>query len=100
LHGFVGPGRDRAWYWSGHALVEISAHGTGCGIVARDAATRAWFRYLAVMPMVKATPSRTTTVALVAAEGDSAVRYIVVDLLRGLYESAGQFEPKDATNLR
>jgi hypothetical protein len=99
LHGWVGRGEDRAWYWSGEALVEVSAHGTGCGIVTRDAETRAGFRYLAVFPAVKSSPSRTSVVALVAVEGDTKSYFIVVDLLRGLYKSARVFEPDEMTQL-
>lgn len=84
LHGWVGFADDRAWYWSGDALVRVSGDG-GCGrILNVDPATNADLQFKAVMPWVRITGTRNTLVALVQSAGDVVPFSVLVDLERNL----------------
>jgi hypothetical protein len=100
FNGWIGRGSNRAWYWSGHSIVEISGKTGGCEqILARDPSTRATLEHLAVVPMVKESPSRTSTVSLLTSAGDPRAFLVRVDLVRNRYFNATAFEPADATDL-
>lgn len=82
-HGWVGFGDDRAWYWSGDALIRMDPG--GCDrVLDRDPQTNADLRFRAVMPWVRITSTRRTLVALVQSPGDAVPFSALVDLDQGL----------------
>jgi len=99
VHGWVGRATQRAWYWSGDALVEASGPGGCTQVLETDPASGAVLRFRAVVPWVRDTPSSTTTLAWVQAFGDSVPFQVVVDLDTGIYTDAGKFSPSNAEDL-
>ena len=81
VHGWVGHGETRAWYWAGDALVEMSgAHG-GCRLVLdRDPTSQADLRFAGIFPWIEDSPSVTRARALVYSVGDAVPFHVVVDL--------------------
>jgi hypothetical protein len=97
LHGWVGAAEDRAWYWSGDALVEVSGQSGGCESVAdRDPATNADLAFLGVAPWVREAPSRTTLVAMVQSPADLLPFEGIVDLDTRRTVGLRRFAPEDA----
>lgn len=83
-HGWSGFADDRAWYWSGDALIFVPAGG-GCDRVLNvDPQTSADLLFRAVMPFVRVTSTRRTLVALVQNPSDTLPFSALVDLDRGL----------------
>lgn len=83
VHGWVGFADDRAWYWSGDALVRMDTG--GCDrVLDRDPQTNADLRFRAVMPWVRITSTRRTLVALVQSPGDAVPFSALIDLDQGL----------------
>jgi hypothetical protein len=100
LHGWVGSAQDRAWYWSGDALVEVSGHSGGCQSIAdRDAGSNADVAFLGVAPWVREAPSRTTLLALVKSPSDAVPFEGVVDLDARRTDGLRRFEPSDASSV-
>ncbi len=99
LHGWIGRAQDRAWYWSGEALVEIAANEDTCRLLDRDYRNNALLHMDAVFPVVREAPSRTTTVALIRAEPDPHPFFVVIDLFRNTYFNAVPFEPLAARKI-
>jgi hypothetical protein len=99
-HFWVGRAQDRAWYWSGDALVEV-AGGTGSckAVLDKDPASNADLLFLGVIPFVKEAPSRTTLVALVESPADLRPYQGIIDLDLGRYSDLRRFEPRDAEGL-
>jgi hypothetical protein len=100
IHGWIGRAGKRAWYWSGDALVEVSGlQGSCTEVLERDPSSRTVLLYRGVIPMVKETPSRTYSLAIVQSAGDPRTFIAVVDLDRKRFSSVELFEPAGATDL-
>jgi len=85
-HGWIGATRDRAWYWSGDALVEVSGSTGSCAqILDVDPSSGADLSFLGVLPHVEESPSRTTLNALIQSPSDPAPFHVTVDLDLGVY---------------
>ncbi len=83
-HGWSGFAEDRAWYWSGFALVSVTAVG-GCDrVLDVDPQTNADLLFRAVMPWVRVASARRSLVALVQNPTDLAPFSALVDLERGI----------------
>ena len=101
VHGFVGRAFDRAWYWSGDSLVEVSGTTGGCSpVLDRDPSSAVDLRFRAVVPSVRETPSRTTVPALIQSVADPLPFHVLVDLDTNRYTNLAPFEPGDAANVR
>jgi hypothetical protein len=99
-HGFVGRGEERAWYWSGEALVRSSGRTGGCRrLLEFDPASGARLNFRAVVPWVRETPSTTTLLAWVQSPTDRVPYQVVVDLDVGVYTSVREFSPRQAEDL-
>jgi hypothetical protein len=99
VHGWVGRAQDRAWYWVGDALVEASGGNGGCKrILENDPASGSALRFRAIVPWVRETPSRTTTVAWVQAPTDTRPYQVVVDLENEIYTDPAVVGPSSGTN--
>jgi hypothetical protein len=99
-HGWIGGARDRAWYWSGDALVEVSGETGSCNYVLdRDPASAANLAFLGVVPSVRDAPSRVTVVALIQSPNDALPYWVVVDLGLQRYTQLRRFEPGNASNV-
>jgi hypothetical protein len=100
LHGWIGRSQDRAWYWSGDALVELLGEDGTCeAVLDREPTTGAEVRFLGVVPWVKETPSRRTVVAL-ADTPSSAVPYtLLIDLDTHQSITEERFDPPTAREL-
>lgn len=96
-HFWVGRAQDRAWYWSGDALVEVAGATGSCkAVLDKDPASNADLLFLGVVPFVKEAPSRTTLVALFQSPADLRPYHGVIDLGLGRYSDLRRFEPRDA----
>jgi len=96
-HGWVGRALRRAWYWSGDSLVEVFGVSGGCReLLDTDPDTGADLAFKGVIPWVKETPSRTTTVALIQSPSDPVPFFVVVDLDQGVYTNLSEFVPRGA----
>lgn len=94
-HGWVGRSQNRAWYWSGDSLVEVSGLTGGCReLLDQDPTTGADLAFQGVVPWVKETPSRTTTVALIQSPSDPVPFFVQVDLDQGVYTNLSEFVPR------
>lgn len=101
VHGWVGRATGRAWYHAGDGLVEVNGDSGKCGqVLESDPASNAALDFLGVLPMVRETPSRTWTVALIAAPEDETAYFAVVDLDRRRYFESKQFEPAAARDIK
>jgi hypothetical protein len=101
LHGFSGHTTNRAWYWSGDALVEVDGRTGACReVLSSDPVTSTSVEFRAVMPFVRQTSARSTLLALVQGTTDPAPIHTVVDLDQRLYGDFRPFEPTDATDIR
>jgi hypothetical protein len=99
VHGWVGHAEARAWYWSGDALVEL-APPSGCRrLLDFDPSSGASLQFRAIIPRVRETPSRTTTVALVQSPSDPRPFQVLVDLDNEVYGETTGFEPDDARDV-
>jgi hypothetical protein len=99
VHGWVGRAEDRAWYWIGDALVQADGCCGGCTqVLEHDPASGAALRFVAIVPWVRETPSRTTTVAWVQALTDPRPFQVVVDLDNEVYVDAVEVGPRTGTN--
>ena len=99
-HGWIGRAQERAWYWSGDALVAVDGRTGGCReILDRDPFSLADIGFKSVIPWVKETPSRTTTVGMVRSPSDRVPFYILVDLDVGVYTAVHEFVPRGASNV-
>jgi hypothetical protein len=100
VHGWVGVAQDRAWYWSGDSLVELSGVHANCRqILRRDPTSRADLAFEGVIPWVKLTPSRTTLVALVDAPSDPVPFFVMVDLDLRRYTKLEEFVPRNGSEV-
>lgn len=99
-HGWVGRSQDRAWYWSGDSLVEVSGVHGGCvELLDRDPSTGADLAFEAVIPWVKETPSRTSTVAMIKSPSDPVPFFVKIDLDQGVYTNLTEFVPRGADDV-
>jgi hypothetical protein len=81
VHGWVGQAANRAWYWAGGALVEVSGETGACrSVLDRDPTTGAELSFLAVLPRVDESPSRTSLTAIVTGPDPRKPFLGVVDL--------------------
>lgn len=90
---------DRQWYWSGAALVGVSASGHCTRVLDRDPSSGSDLLFQAVIPWVNDAPSTTTVVALLQASVDQLPFTVIVDLNANVYTTPRGFVPEDATNL-
>ena len=96
-HFWVGRAQDRAWYWSGDALVEVDGGTGSCkAVLDKDPASNTDLLFMGVVPFVKEAPSRTTVVALFTSPADPVPYHGVIDLDLGRYSEIDRFEPRDA----
>jgi len=101
LHGFSGHTTNRAWYWSGDALVEVDGRTGAChDVLSSDPVTSTTVEFRAVIPLVRQTSARSTLLALVQGLTDPAPTHTVVDLDQRLYGDFRPFEPTDATGIK
>ncbi len=99
-HGWIGRSQNRAWYWSGDSLVEVSGQTGGCReILDQDPTTGADLAFQGLVPWVKETPSRTTTVALIQSPSDPVPFFVNVDLDQGVYTNLSEFVPRGADDV-
>jgi hypothetical protein len=99
VHGWVGSSQDRAWYWSGDALVETSGRG-GCRMILdRDPVTRASLLFRGVYPWVQDQPSRIRAAALIRTANETAPFHAVIDLDIGQLGGIRAFQPPAATDV-
>ena len=98
-HGFVGRGQNRAWLWSGDALVGVMGIGVCHRVLEYDPSSGARLLFRAVVPWVRQTPSRTTTLAWIQSPTDSLPFQAVIDLEHNVYTYIERFEPKGATDV-
>jgi len=99
-HGWIGRDEDRAWYWSGDAVVEVSGRTGSCrSVLDRDPASNANLLFQGAIPLVRETPSRTFFVGLVQSPSDRVPFFVVVDLDIQRYTSVNVFDPSDADNV-
>ena len=95
-HFWIGRAQDRAWYWSGDALVEVvGATGSCKAVLDKDPASNADLLFLGVVPAVREAPSRTTAVALFQSPTDRLPYQGIIDLGLGRYSDIHRFEPRD-----
>jgi hypothetical protein len=100
VHNWVGSSDDRAWYWSGTALVEVNGPTGTCGMVLdRDPSSATDLRFLGVFPWIDDSPSVTRVLALAGGRADPVPFFFVVDLDIGVYTNVRRFEPEVARNL-
>ncbi len=100
VHGLLGTDQDRAWLWSGDLLVEIEGATGACDeLLGHDPTTGTQLVFLAVVPWIVDTPSRTTLMALIQGPTDPHPFHVVVDLDTGQYFDLRDFEPEDAEGL-
>lgn len=96
-HFWVGRAQDRAWYWSGDALVEVDGGTGSCkAVLDKDPASNTDLLFMGVVPFVKEAPSRTTLVALFTSPADPVPYHGVIDLDLGRYSELDRFEPAGA----
>lgn len=99
-HGWIGRAQRRAWYWSGDSLVEVSGGTGGCReLLDQDPRTAADLAFVGVLPWVKETPSRTSTVALIQSPSDPVPFFVTVDLDQGVYTNLSEFVPRGADDV-
>jgi hypothetical protein len=99
-HGWVGRATDRAWYWSGDALVEARGSSGACtAVLDTDPSSGANLTFEAVVPLVTERPSRATVPVLIQSAADPAPYHALVDLDLGRYTDARPFEPAGATDV-
>jgi hypothetical protein len=97
-HGWVGFAQDRAWYWSGDALVVVSQ--SGCSAVLdHDPGTDSNLLFRAVLPWVRDAPSQTSLVAMVQSPIDPLPFVVRVDLNGTILTNISGFTPTDATDV-
>ena len=100
LHGWLDSTIDRAWYWSGDALVEVNGLNSDCKqILRRDPNSQSQLAFKAIIPKVRWTPSKRTMVALVQAPSDPVPFQVVIDLDIRRYTRFEQFIPRNAQNV-
>jgi hypothetical protein len=100
LHGFVGRAQDRAWYWSGGAFVRARAATGACTrLLELDPSSAARLSFVAAIPDVRETPSRTTSLAWIQAPTDARPFEVVLDLESETYTSIREFRPLSATEV-
>ena len=81
VHGWIGQAGERAWYWAGGALVEVSGATGACrSVLDRDPTTGAEVSFRAVLPRVDESPSKTTLTAIVSGPDPDELFLAVVDL--------------------
>jgi hypothetical protein len=96
-HGWIGASEDRAWYWSGTALVQVDGETGSCkDVLDTDPATAADLLFVGVAPAIRETPSRTTVVAMIQSPSDAVPFTSVVDLDLGVYTDLRRFDPANA----
>jgi hypothetical protein len=99
-HFWIGRAEDRAWYWSGDALVEVTGATGSCkAVLDKDPASNADLLFRGVIPFVKEAPSRTTAVALFQSPDDPLPYQGVIDLGLGRYAEIRRFEPRDVEDV-
>lgn len=99
-HGWLGRDEERAWYWSGDAVIEVSGRTGSCRrVLDRDPASNANLLFQAAIPLVRETPSRTFTLGLIQSPADRVPFFVVVDLDIQRYTSVNVFDPPDAENV-
>lgn len=100
LRGFVGHSDDRAWYWSGDALVAVDGPTGSCReLLSRDPVSLTELYFEGVIPKVDETPSRRNLIALVQGSVDPLPYHVVIDLDQETYSEAVQFTPSDAADV-
>jgi hypothetical protein len=95
-HGWVGFAQDRAWYWSGDALVVVPSSGQCATVLDHDPSTHVNLLFRAVIPWVKVAPSRTTLVAMIQSPGDPVPYTTLIDLDTAIATNVAQVQPNDA----
>lgn len=97
--GWVGFAQERQWYWSGGALVSVTAAGDCRRVLDRDPSSGTDLQFRAIFPWVADRPSRTSAVALVQSPADPLPFTVRLDLEAGIYTTPRAFVPEDARDL-
>ncbi len=100
IHGFVGRGQGRAWFWVGERLVGAAGRTGGCvSVLETDPSSGADLGFLAVVPWIRETPSTTTTIGWIISATDAVPYQVVVDLNTRKYTTLEKFKPGGATDI-
>ena len=100
VHGFVGRAQNRAWYWSGDALVRARARSGKCArVLELDPSSGARLSVRAAIPYVRETPSQTTMVAWIQSPTDPRPFEVRIDLENDVYTSVVELDPGNALNV-
>ena len=100
-HGWVGFRGDHAYYWSGDALVGISATTHTCfEVLEREPGTNVTLFHRAVLPWVRDAPSRPSIVAFVQSLSDPTPFSTMIDLNINLMTNIQPFSPPDAQGVK
>ncbi len=100
-HGWLGRAQDRAWYWSGDAVIEVSGRTGSCRrVLDRDPASNSNLQFVGAVPLIRETPSRTFMVGLIQSPVDRVPFFVVVDLDIHRYTRVTEFDPGDASEVQ
>jgi hypothetical protein len=100
VHGFVGRTDDKAWFWSGTALVQVDGETGACNrILQQDPVSRSVLSFLGVAPLIDETPSRRFAYALVRGQTGSP-QFLMVDLDEWLPFNTTAFPAEGADDIR
>ena len=100
-HGWSGYATNRAWYWSGAALVAVSGTDGSChAVLDRDPSTNEDLLFKAVMPAVRNLAERTTVPAFVQSPSDTTPFSALVDLDAEILTNVQGFDPSNATDVQ
>jgi hypothetical protein len=100
-HGWAGFATDRAWYWSGDALVAVPgiANQNCHRVLDHDPGTDANLLFRGVLPWVREQSERTSLVALVQSPVDLVPFSALVDLNAEILTNVQQIDPADAADM-
>lgn len=100
-HGWVGFDEERQWYWSGDALVSVSAKTGDChAVLDRDPGTDTSLLFRGVVPYVRDAPSQRSLVAIVQSPADLLPFSARVDLEAEILTNIVPFEPREARDVK
>lgn len=100
VHGLLGTSETRGWYWSGDVLVEVDGTTGSCDTVLdTDPISGTVLSFVAVVPWIQETVSRTQLLAMIQGASDPLPFYAVIDLDNERYVSLREFELQDAESV-
>ena len=94
LHGFVGRGQSRIWYWTGYRIVRVAGDTGSCRLFSRrDPSSNTEILFHGVVPWIRESPSRTVAVAWMAKREPAQMYQVLLDLDLGVYLNAKKIGP-------